>query len=746
MIIQISLASNINDMLSYNKSKVEASTADNLIAKVIATSVPLDENALMYFRHAGERNKNPNLKLRYAHVKVAVDRSDNLTDYAFYKLGLDVMEGLIGINRFSTPYIIYRHYDKEESNPHIHIIHSRTDYYGRTNPFKHYKYQAMKLSRTLEIKYGLTSALNKNLDKKNGIKEFTYETDRRERKDDMQSQFQHIRDIVSAALTDNESFEGYIKDLAMCNVSVSIRVEKDFHSKLKVGISYGLNAINPEVKIVNPSIPTRWKFNNEPEAIRELAAYGFTTSENRMYYLNSANQAMVNDSHYFAHEFKNFNISARKLGPGAGWYNLKKKFDVNEDTNEELLAPFLNSKNRLLNKRNVWVFNASEMFPKESLAEQKLALSIKKHNPGYLLEAINLGVDFLAFLAKRFKRLKRSQYQKIRKLVTLQTHLTPQQITLSNPIVKQRYLKALNIDFRIVEKEEAFNYAVGFITQDVSTTAYDIKHPQEIEKKVNNIKLLDVYIIQKDLLYFLKLGKQKMLEIALRHPKVEFKILIPELNYELIKKHRLSDDLVESLEVRISKEQFFNPADAVFNESLIAQHIMEGNDILRYLTKMQNVDFSKTNVIFNGIKDPALREAVKRRINKDRVFLPQNVVNFQRELDRSIARTDTSKMISFLEMSMLDFSKVTIQSIKHLFPPNDFQRLSKRIEKDKIQTEKLALFREGQMEVDHKTNSIIPIRVPIDGKQYRLDKEKEYEREHAIELNSKPNQDKGLSL
>lgn len=157
MIAKIGRGANMMGALAYNQLKVEKENGQILATQRIMetldgryTVAQLHRSFEPYFM-ANKRTEKPVL-----HISLNPDPADKVSDAQFVKMAQEYMERL---GYGEQPYIIFKHTDIERT--HIHIVSTCVDRYGKKIPDNYEKLRSMEICRTLEQKYNLVPATEK---------------------------------------------------------------------------------------------------------------------------------------------------------------------------------------------------------------------------------------------------------------------------------------------------------------------------------------------------------------------------------------------------------------------------------------------------------------------------------------------------------------------------------------------------------------------------------------------------------
>jgi transcriptional regulator with XRE-family HTH domain len=235
------LSMRIADIDERKRSDLNAATDPQQFAGVrIGGSLPrslTSEEMRKSFNSTARRNKY--IGKNSVHIKVSVDPDDrDLSNYEFNQIANRVLSGL---GYAMCKHSIYRHYD--EPHPHIHIVASRVDCYGKTVPSWKENIGAEKICRKLEKEFGLISARGRR--DVHGIRGQRYHEKLWEEKTGIQSWKSYIKDSVVRASQGNVGLEEFQKRLWRDNVTMQVREYEGYTDEgkrvKKYGISYGID-------------------------------------------------------------------------------------------------------------------------------------------------------------------------------------------------------------------------------------------------------------------------------------------------------------------------------------------------------------------------------------------------------------------------------------------------------------------------------------------------------------------------
>lgn len=158
MIAKISTGVFTYGMVKYNHDKTIASDNGNVEALILGVNMIQNDNFdTIVSTIMDSNNKNLNVEKSNIHISLNFHKDDILDNNSIYKIAQDYMEQM---GYKDQPYAIYRHFDKE--HPHVHIVSSQINRDRKKINDSHIYYKSQALTRELEIKYGITKAVEKN--------------------------------------------------------------------------------------------------------------------------------------------------------------------------------------------------------------------------------------------------------------------------------------------------------------------------------------------------------------------------------------------------------------------------------------------------------------------------------------------------------------------------------------------------------------------------------------------------------
>ncbi len=149
MIAEISQIDNsFTGSVYYNEKKINNTS----IIRFQDNTFIENQNAKEYIKFFDEHiSSNSNIQKNVGmHISLNLTQGEYLSDEQFKNL---IYDYLYGMNWDNSPYLAYKHSDKEHS--HIHIILSMVNWDGNKLNDSYYKLRSQKLSRKLEQKYNL---------------------------------------------------------------------------------------------------------------------------------------------------------------------------------------------------------------------------------------------------------------------------------------------------------------------------------------------------------------------------------------------------------------------------------------------------------------------------------------------------------------------------------------------------------------------------------------------------------------
>jgi hypothetical protein len=161
MVAKINRGSSLFGALVYNQNKVNDDTARVISSNRMIGNVANIEGGAMgrmmrsfdNYLVANKRTEKPVL-----HISLNPSLTDRLTDEQFAALAADYLEKM---GYGDQPYVVFMHEDT--GRPHIHIVTTCIDNYGKRISDKYEWRRSMATCRELEQKYGLSNAADPRL-------------------------------------------------------------------------------------------------------------------------------------------------------------------------------------------------------------------------------------------------------------------------------------------------------------------------------------------------------------------------------------------------------------------------------------------------------------------------------------------------------------------------------------------------------------------------------------------------------
>ena len=743
MIIKIDISPESQGSLNYNFEKCESIIDGKTEAKIIggtADSTTLLE-AKRHIDRSGYINKNPQLKLRFAHIKVSIDPAENLSNYLFNKIAKDVVNGL-GYSHSFNPYIVFRHFDT--GHPHIHIVLSRTNCFGKTesDSFDHYK--AVSLSRVLEQKFNLTPAIEQKLDRQ-GIRTKGWGEAKIEEKNSVQSRLQVVRDIVSHTLESSTSFNDYLFNLHRKGVSIRFRVEKKEDESLSVGLSYNLSSkLGPKIK--TPALPVLVDKLEASKLMGEIIKNGYAFDGQDKYYLTPNNQIRINNNPLPVEVLdQDYFCKASDLGPGAEWYKLKEKFP--DSTQDFIFEDDMIPENTSEKKDNVWYMESTELYDaEESMLEQKFLLGIKDKTPGYILESINEGLDVYEILNRHSNKLIENEKDVLYGILEL----------IENDELSYSSIASMMLGTSVEPEESAL---AANIENDFSPTVIDIPeeidliHNEAIETPISNeeeTQLSKSFPIEE---LFVN-GQGKVIERLLDEDQTLFKPVLKLLTPEHIQESGLELRLVDRIKSKVATELSTDSEFVKVTQAKLDDYVLNNHEQLDLFVRMSALNFTEVQKHFFLIKDEELKTKIEDRIDNDKLYTKDYLKAQQIDLGIAFNKVKESKDYSFankiveaLSIPLLDFSKIDAKLFNYVLPEQSIKQVSERIELDRARSKSLFEYAFGHYLLDRVSGEFFDPEVIVNLKlQEARKKANNNEIDPDINLDQKPPKDKGLNL
>lgn len=135
----------LKEKIDYHISKMNAGKASFLYDNSYLNDINLLHDEM---KNIGSLNDQ--VKQKFTEISLNLQPGENISDDAFLEIAKEYMEKM-GYDE--SCYNIWRHFDKEHS--HVHILLTTVDYSGKWIDDSYSKRRSQKLSRDLEVKYGL---------------------------------------------------------------------------------------------------------------------------------------------------------------------------------------------------------------------------------------------------------------------------------------------------------------------------------------------------------------------------------------------------------------------------------------------------------------------------------------------------------------------------------------------------------------------------------------------------------------
>ncbi|WP_312079287.1 conjugal transfer protein MobB [Chryseobacterium sp.] len=159
MIAKIGRGTNLFGALSYNNIKVEQQNGKilftNKMIETIDGKYTVSQLAKSFDLYLAA---NKNTEKTTLHISLNPDPKDKVSDKKYIKMAQDYMNEM-GYGK--QPYVVFKHTDIDR--PHIHIVTVSVDEQGNKISDKFEKRKSMKVCRSLEQKYHLINATDKDI-------------------------------------------------------------------------------------------------------------------------------------------------------------------------------------------------------------------------------------------------------------------------------------------------------------------------------------------------------------------------------------------------------------------------------------------------------------------------------------------------------------------------------------------------------------------------------------------------------
>lgn len=158
MIAKISTGTFTYGMVQYNHDKTTVKKNGDFEALLLGSNC-IENNRFdtIVSTIIDYNNRNIDVLKSNIHISLNFHKDDILDNESIYNIAEDYMEQM---GYKDQPYAVYRHFDKE--HPHVHIVSSQINIDGTKINDSHIYYKSQALTRELEIKYGITKAVEKN--------------------------------------------------------------------------------------------------------------------------------------------------------------------------------------------------------------------------------------------------------------------------------------------------------------------------------------------------------------------------------------------------------------------------------------------------------------------------------------------------------------------------------------------------------------------------------------------------------
>lgn len=158
MIAKISTGTFTYGMVQYNHDKTTVKKNGDIEALLLGSNC-IENNRFdtIVSTIIDYNNRNIDVLKSNIHISLNFHKDDILDNDSIYNIAEDYMEQM---GYKDQPYAVYRHFDKE--HPHVHIVSSQINIDGTKINDSHIYYKSQALTRELEIKYGITKAVEKN--------------------------------------------------------------------------------------------------------------------------------------------------------------------------------------------------------------------------------------------------------------------------------------------------------------------------------------------------------------------------------------------------------------------------------------------------------------------------------------------------------------------------------------------------------------------------------------------------------
>jgi len=158
MIAKISTGLFTYGMVKYNHDKTNSAKNGEVEALILGINmIPNSNFETIVSTIMDSNNKSLSVEKSNIHISLNFHKDDILDNDSIYNIAQDYMEQM---GYKDQPYAVYRHFDKE--HPHVHIVSSQINRERKKINDSHIYYKSQALTRELEVKYGITKAVEKN--------------------------------------------------------------------------------------------------------------------------------------------------------------------------------------------------------------------------------------------------------------------------------------------------------------------------------------------------------------------------------------------------------------------------------------------------------------------------------------------------------------------------------------------------------------------------------------------------------
>jgi hypothetical protein len=222
--------------VTYNESKLDQTLEDGSIAaKRLLTNIRTGGESFSSIQtELNARAKiNSRAKNKFIHLKIAFHAEDNPSDLTMSSIALKTLKQL-GLS--DTPYVVYRHYDRE--HPHLHIVATRVKKNGLVASDSFDGLRQRELARRFEQEFGLVRAEDQRV--VDGVRLEGYlEAKQKETSREMHPN-QYIREAFMSSVDGTPTLPVFIKRMRRRGVDVYFKPFRTLSGISKVGVSYRL--------------------------------------------------------------------------------------------------------------------------------------------------------------------------------------------------------------------------------------------------------------------------------------------------------------------------------------------------------------------------------------------------------------------------------------------------------------------------------------------------------------------------